>query len=592
VKEFKENKDVIAKNCKMISSLELVSLERNKVYDDGVFDERQKKHRQDMTKVLTEAHEKISGTMRAMYQHFKQGPPEVQHEWAKFVERADKTLEDALRQTVKRSLQELSKAINGDARNEPQAIFNVHIQLQDSRLEYKPTMISLTEMVNVVSKEVIVLISCMPRLTAAPDLGSRQFIKKSTVKTLVFKPALSSVIASTTSAEAMVGQVPEDTVGSEIASLDLKGDNTLQQKIDIITAPGLDKENDSFKNKVFNDDDILKIFLQIMNGMRSSATELQKYLSYWDKYKLLWNQDKNAFIRRYAKADRPLSQYRIDIERHRDEQHKIHNEDISNTINFISIDTQRLKASLSDHCMQWVSKLTGLLNENAEAELRALKTMIMEHSQTLTRKPGNLNELGDSLKLLRQLQTESEQIEARFAPLQNQYNLLVEFEVPFQEQELTDLNELVPEWTAFKETMKESEVMLEKSKGNMKQNLQDSVASLSTQMEEARKESLENLPYKPDVGHRKAFDVIGEYEKKVENLRNQKNALKMGLDIFNIDAIDNQDMKALEKDLQLHNEIWKLAKDWDENWTVWKGDIFRDLQVLHVSHVVRLVAKT
>jgi dynein heavy chain len=120
VKEFKENKDVIAKNCKMISSLELVSLERNKVYDDGVFDERQKKHRQDMTKVLTEAHEKISGTMRAMYQHFKQGPPEVQHEWAKFVERADKTLEDALRQTVKRSLQELSKAINGDARNEPQ----------------------------------------------------------------------------------------------------------------------------------------------------------------------------------------------------------------------------------------------------------------------------------------------------------------------------------------------------------------------------------------------------------------------------------------------------------------------------------------
>ena len=314
--------------------------------------------------------------------------------------------------------------------------------------------------------------------------------------------------------------------------------------------------------------------------MRSSATELQKYLSYWDKYKLLWNQDKNAFIRRYAKADRPLSQYRIDIERYRDQQHQIQNDDISNTINFIKIDTQRLKTSLVDHCTQWVSKLTGLLNQNAAAELQALRSMIINHTETLTKQPANLDELGDSLNLLRQLQQDTDQIEARFAPLQSQYDLLIEFEVPFNEEELNDLNELLPNWATFKEMMKGSENMLEKSKGNMKQNLQDSVAALNTQMEETRKESLENLPYKPDLGCKKALEVISEYEKKVQNLHNQKNALNKGLDIFNIDAVDNQDMKALEKDIDLQNQIWRLAKDWEENWTMWKGEIFKDLQVV------------
>lgn len=31
---------------------------------------------------------------------------------------------------------------------------------------------------------------------------------------------------------------------------------------------------------------------QVMNGMSASAAELQKYLSYWDKYKYIWENDK------------------------------------------------------------------------------------------------------------------------------------------------------------------------------------------------------------------------------------------------------------------------------------------------------------
>lgn len=48
----------------------------------------------------------------------------------------------------------------------------------------------------------------------------------------------------------------------------------------------------SFYNIISNDEDILKIVVQVMNGMSASAAELQKYLSYWDKYKYIWENDK------------------------------------------------------------------------------------------------------------------------------------------------------------------------------------------------------------------------------------------------------------------------------------------------------------
>jgi hypothetical protein len=33
----------------------------------------------------------------------------------------------------------------------------------------------------------------------------------------------------------------------------------------------------------------------------------------WCRYKKLWDQDKNAYIRRYEKAQKPLSSYEADV---------------------------------------------------------------------------------------------------------------------------------------------------------------------------------------------------------------------------------------------------------------------------------------
>ena len=50
-------------------------------------------------------------------------------------------------------------------------------------------------------------------------------------------------------------------------------------------------------------------------------------MSYWEKYKSLWELDKDNFIRKYVKQNRPLSQFDIDIQRYRDVQEEVQNEE-------------------------------------------------------------------------------------------------------------------------------------------------------------------------------------------------------------------------------------------------------------------------
>ena len=48
---------------------------------------------------------------------------QIQNQWVRFTDKIDKMVEEALRLNAKWSLQELSRAINGDGKNTPNPLF-------------------------------------------------------------------------------------------------------------------------------------------------------------------------------------------------------------------------------------------------------------------------------------------------------------------------------------------------------------------------------------------------------------------------------------------------------------------------------------
>ena len=350
-----------------------------------MFEAKQSKHRGKARGIIGDAHATITSTMLRMYENFETDPADVQREWAAFVRRTDRRQQEALRTTVKKSLQELSRAINGDSKNEPPPLFKVNVVLDGHRVEFKPSMINLTQMVNVVSKELITVVDVVPRLEA--------------------------------------GAVPMHTSGGAGAGAGAgAGGGSATAAAAAIAAAGEPAGADggaaslpTFYDEISNDEEILKILVAIMNGMSSSATELQKHLSYWDKYKHLWETDKLNFIRRYARMDRPLNQFDIDISRYRDQQNDIRtSEEVNQHINFIKIDCSLLKAALIDHCQQWQRHLTNLLHENATKELEALNNLMVNNTKLLLETPRSLEHLSQSLSALGELRRDTPSIVARF----------------------------------------------------------------------------------------------------------------------------------------------------------------------------------
>lgn len=256
VLNFKQAKEQIYRACRNVSAMALVQIRKKAVYAEAEFQGEQRAHADKVRRALEATHSEVKTTMLNAFEYFRTDAEDVQAEWQRFVEKIDRMLEDSLRTTVKRSLQELSRAINGDARTDVQPLFRINAVLMANHVEFEPTIASLKETVESVSREAISIVAVVPRLS------------------------------ETLRASADGGSVQAEPSGRP-----------------------------TFFEVISGDDDIIKIVGQIIAGMHGIQASMTKYLATWDRYKHIWDVNKEAFMRRYDKAKRSLTAFESDIQR-------------------------------------------------------------------------------------------------------------------------------------------------------------------------------------------------------------------------------------------------------------------------------------
>ncbi|KAI8915474.1 dynein heavy chain and region D6 of dynein motor-domain-containing protein [Powellomyces hirtus] len=529
VSDFIESNTRLRRNCKLIADSLLWNIESKKIYELQDFEKAQDRYRNIIREKLIAVHENIRNTLHTTYDAFRNDGKEVYGHWIRYIDKIDAMVEEALRTSVKRSLQEINKAINGEGKSrdggvEVQPLFKVNITLENQRVEFNPTLNNLEETVNKVAREMISTLEVVPRLgeILAPD-------------TAVSKPRFYDIIA--------------------------------------------------------NEDDILKIFVSIQNGMSNNAVKCQQYLRTWDSYREIWEINKDAFIRRYAKLKPALSTFDADINRYNEVANNTQKEETLTNINFARLDCSLLKHALVSHCNAWQNKLTTLLNTNASTELSNLHKMFAEKTEKLRAPPRTLDQLGDSLTMLQQLQANIPAIETQFRPIHEQYEILEKYEVQIKDDEKALLESLPVKWQAFQQTIIEGEKALQDSKAKFKADLLTSVDDFAKSSAAIREDFLTKGPFQASFGVDKALKSIAEYRNMVQGAVNNEKNLKKGLGVFQLDQPPSKDLEVMCNSLDLLGQIWQLYQEWTVMYEKWRTRPFLTLDAAEIDESVQGLLK-
>ncbi|KAL0040883.1 hypothetical protein WJX79_008591 [Trebouxia sp. C0005] len=538
--EFKAALQKAEANCRLISETMLLKVERKRMYDHREFAAQQAEHHVKVQDRFRSAYQEVKTTMAQLYSFFQTDSEEVQREWLKFTHKIDKKMEDALRHTVKRSLQELSRVLNGDNKTEVVPVFTVTINLgKTNRVELKPTVQDLFNMIHSVSKEMITVIQCVPRIAER--------------------------ITPATAAQLKANGQPEQAPAPTF--------------FDIISG---------------DEDTTLRSIVHITNGVTGIVDKVQTLLVYWEKkYKHMWDQDKDAYIRRYEKAQKPLSAFDADISKYADLSEEVLAENAAESIKFLFVDCGPLKQALVGHCEAWRANFTGLLNAIALRELQALHEYFQSNTAALRRPPIDLDKLAEAVQLHRKLTLDRPSIQARFEPLHDKYRTLEKFEMSVPDAQLAQLDELEGSWAAFRSCLDETATNLERAKDSFRDKLVQMVDTFATEVVVSRDIFTQDAPFSNEKNDVAAAMQFIEAAKAELAAQHQKAAeLKSGMDIFNISQPAYKELMQNEKDVDLLEKMWGTISEWQQLYIGWKDGRFGDLKVEEMEEAAGRVAKS
>ncbi|XP_059574595.1 dynein axonemal heavy chain 2 isoform X3 [Alligator mississippiensis] len=524
VTEFKVATLAIARGAQQLSEALLVRLTGKRVYDDLEFEDDQRQHRAWAQQRLLDLYNEVAAILRQTYEVFKQDSPEVQQHWMAYMVKMDRMMEEAFRLNVKWSLVELSKAINGDGKTTPSPLFRVKVILQDN---------------------------C---------------------------PASSQVEFSPTLTQ--LANMVNDIGGHLIACISI-----FRHLPEVLTKRRFLR--DPISVLVERDEDIKKIQALISGGMLANATHLQAYLKTWDVYREIWEVNKDSFINRYRHLNPLVSSFDADTARYMEVANNVQKEETVLSLGFVLLDCARLKGAVVQHCTEWQGKLTALLRETASGRLRHLHAHLRDSACSVSRPPQTLQELGQSLQLLENLQAELSQLEAQIPPIHDQFAILDKYEVPVEEEVLQLLGGLGGEWLAFQQCMLDSEVMLKRHKEKFKTGLIHSADDFKKKAQVLLQDFGAKGPFSSAVPCAAALEQIAALRQVLAAMQAEEGGLRSSLGLFKIEQPPSKDLQKLEKELDYLQQVWELTQAWELRWGEWKTGSFRTLQTETMESIAR-----
>jgi hypothetical protein len=146
VDQYMEANQRISRLCKTISDSLFVRIDGKKTCTAAELEASQEAHKYETEVQIGHAYKDIISVMKRMFEVFRNDGLDVLQHWRKYTVNIDKMLEDALRVNVKKSLQELSKAVNGDGKSAPTPLFKVSVVLDGTRVQFEPSYDSIVQM--------------------------------------------------------------------------------------------------------------------------------------------------------------------------------------------------------------------------------------------------------------------------------------------------------------------------------------------------------------------------------------------------------------------------------------------------------------
>ena len=182
-------------------------------------------------------------------------------------------------------------------------------------------------------------------------------------------------------------------------------------------------------------------------------------------------------------------------------------------------------------------------------------------------------------------------MEAEFGPLQEHFVVLAKHDVEIDANVQGLLDSLPSTWIEYQQGLVESDRHLNQTKKQFKASLMQATEDLAKSVANMRADFLEHGPFASDTLPTRALELCQKYRGEIASIHDRSVALKSGLKVFEMSDAPFSDVIDTEKDLGNLEQLWTIARDWQDLYNDWKVLRFENIQTEQMEQTAQTQLK-
>ncbi|NXP03754.1 DYH8 protein, partial [Thinocorus orbignyianus] len=316
----------------------------------------------------------------------------------------------------------------------------------------------------------------------------------------------------------------------------------------------------NFYSGVAEHEDISKLAVLLSSSVNSIREVASEVLQGFQKYKVLWTEDKDAKIQEFLSGSPSLTEIKEEILHYAMFEREM--EDLKPIIPLgpIELHTGPLKIALANEAKAWKMLLCRYLNEEYKKKMTDMMSFITEYFKKLSRPLGDLDDVRCAMEALSVIRDNRIQMDMTLGPIEEAYAILNTFEIGVTKEESEGVDTLRYSFNKLQTKAVSNKVQdeLVRLQPKFKSNLLESVAIFQKDVANFEISYETEGPMIPSIAPQEASNRLQIFQANFDDLWRKFITYSSGEQLFGLPVTDYQVLHKIRKELGLLQKLYGL----------------------------------
>mmetsp|Transcript_5388 Transcript_5388/g.12712 ORF Transcript_5388/g.12712 Transcript_5388/m.12712 type:complete len:4322 (-) Transcript_5388:507-13472(-) len=314
----------------------------------------------------------------------------------------------------------------------------------------------------------------------------------------------------------------------------------------------------TYHELIAGDKEIVKSILRLTGSVEGIKSQINDYMTTFDKYSFLWKEDLQAVYGRFTATSPTLEAFEAELKKYMAIETEVSNIASVHNIGALSLETVPLKTSLKAEAASWKAQFAHNLHKQCSEDLKAFDAYIRDTTLKLNRKIEDLEDVRGIMAVLKEVREKESEIDNLIGPIEEMYALLLRYEVRVPKEETTMVSDLRYGWKKLRKLATDVSDNLTRLQVGFKRELIKEVKTFVVDAQNFRRDWEMNGPMVPNLDPMEATDRLRKFQQMFEVRKRKWENYSSGEELFGLPVTQYPELEQTEKEVQMLDRLYNL----------------------------------